>query len=49
MYVPGSYTYGEDLQPNKPDHAMRISYGNATLSEIQQGIKRLGTALRASE
>lgn len=49
MYVPGSYTYGEDLRPNKPDHAMRISYGNATRTEIQQGIKRLGTALRASE
>ncbi|XOV70143.1 MAG: PLP-dependent aminotransferase family protein [Verrucomicrobiota bacterium] len=49
MYVPGSYTYGEDLTPNKPDQSMRISYGSASRSEIQKGIKRLGAALHAAE
>lgn len=49
MYVPGRYTYGEDLKPNKPDHAMRISYGNATRHEIQKGIERMGVALLEAE
>ncbi len=47
MYVPGIYTYAKDLAVNKFDHAMRISFGNASLKEIKEGIERLGRAIKS--
>jgi 2-aminoadipate transaminase len=48
LYVPGSFTYADDLGINKPDNGMRISFGNASIEDIQQGIERLGLALKAA-
>lgn len=45
LYVPGVYTYADDLNTKKYDHAMRISFGNASLTDLKQGIERLGKAL----
>ena len=47
MYVPGVYTYAKDLNTHDCDNAMRISFGNASLEDIRQGIERLGSALNA--
>jgi DNA-binding transcriptional MocR family regulator len=30
----------------KPNHGMRISFGNASENDIREGIKRLGRVLR---
>jgi DNA-binding transcriptional MocR family regulator len=30
----------------KPNHEMRISFGNASEADIREGIKRLGAVLR---
>ena len=40
--------YADDLGINKPDNGMRISFGNASIEDIQQGIERLGLALKAA-
>ena len=45
LYVPGVYTFADDLDEKKYDNAMRISFGNASLKDIQLGIERLGHAL----
>ena len=46
MYVPGAYTYAKDLNTHDCDNAMRISFGNASLRDIREGIERLGSALK---
>lgn len=45
LYVPGSYCYASDPTRAIPDHAMRLSFGNATLEQIEEGIRRLGRAI----
>lgn len=46
LYVPGEFCYADDPTRPKPRHEMRLSFGGATESEIQLGIKRLGRVLR---
>ena len=46
LYVPGELCYADDPTRRKPNHEMRISYGNANEADIREGIKRLGKVLR---
>ena len=46
LYVPGGLCYAPDPTRRKPDHELRLSFGNATRQEIQTGIRRLGEVLR---
>jgi 2-aminoadipate transaminase len=38
LYVPGELCYADDPSRCKPDNEMRISFGNATESDISEGI-----------
>ena len=46
LYVPGNLCYCEDATRRKPNRELRMSYGNASLKEIEEGIARLGRALK---
>jgi 2-aminoadipate transaminase len=46
LYVPGELCYADDPARAKPDHEMRISFGNASEENIREGIKRLGAVLK---
>ncbi len=46
LYVPGEICYADDPARRKPNHEMRISFGNASEAEIREGIKRLGKVLK---
>ena len=46
LYVPGELCYADDPTRRKPNHEMRISFGNASEADIREGIKRLGAVLR---
>ncbi len=46
LYVPGEICYADDTARRKPNHEMRISFGNASEEDIREGIKRLGAGLR---
>jgi 2-aminoadipate transaminase len=46
LYVPGEICYADDAARRKPNHEMRISFGNASEKDIQEGIARLGKVLR---
>ena len=46
LYVPGELCYADDPSRRKPDHEMRISFGNGSEENIRKGIKRLGEVLR---
>src|ERR1017187_179086 len=46
LYVPGEICYADDAARRKPNHEMRISFGNASEEDIREGIKRLGKVLR---
>ncbi len=46
LYVPGEICYADDPVRRKPDHEMRISFGNASEADIREGIRRLGAVLR---
>ncbi|MGB7749169.1 MAG: PLP-dependent aminotransferase family protein [Verrucomicrobiia bacterium] len=46
LYVPGEICYADDPARRKPNHEMRISFGNASEADIREGIKRLGAVLR---
>ncbi len=48
LYVPGQLCYAPDTTRARPDHEMRLSYGNATRQEIDVGIRRLGSAIKQS-
>lgn len=45
LYVPGQLCYAADATRRRPDHEMRLSFGNATEADILKGITRLGTTL----
>jgi 2-aminoadipate transaminase len=45
LYVPGALCYADDPTRRKPDHEMRLSFGNAGRMEIIEGISRLGAVL----
>jgi len=46
LYVPGELCYADDAARRKPNHEMRISFGNASEENIREGIQRLGRVLR---
>jgi len=46
LYVPGELCYADDPTRPRPNHEMRLSFGGAPLSDIRQGIARLGAVLR---
>jgi 2-aminoadipate transaminase len=46
LYVPGQLCYADDPTRRKPNHELRLSFGNATREQIERGITRLATALR---
>jgi 2-aminoadipate transaminase len=46
LYVPGELCYADDSSRRKPANEMRISFGNASVEDIREGIKRLGAVLR---
>jgi 2-aminoadipate transaminase len=46
LYVPGELCYADDSTRRKPNHEMRISFGNASEENIREGIKRLGKVLK---
>ncbi len=46
LYVPGELCYADDPSRRKPNHEMRLSFGSASVENIHEGIKRLGTVLR---
>ena len=46
LYVPGEICYADDPARRKPNHEMRISFGNASEADIRESIKRLGAVLR---
>ena len=46
LYVPGSLCYCDDTTRRKPNRELRLSYGNASLKEIEEGVARLGRALK---
>ncbi|MGC8991222.1 MAG: PLP-dependent aminotransferase family protein, partial [Verrucomicrobiia bacterium] len=45
LYVPGQICYAPDPQRPRPNHEMRLSYGNATTDEIKEGIARLSRVI----
>jgi 2-aminoadipate transaminase len=45
LYVPGELCYADDPSRRKPDHEMRLSFGNASEADLREGIKRLGAVL----
>lgn len=45
LYVPGALCYCDDVARPKPDHEMRLSFGNASEDEMREGIRRLGAVL----
>ncbi len=49
LYVPGEICYADDPTRCKPNHEMRISFGNASEADIREGIKRLGAVLKKIE
>jgi 2-aminoadipate transaminase len=46
LYVPGQLCYAEDPTRRKPNHEMRLSFGNATRDQLELGIARLAAAIR---
>lgn len=46
LYVPGQLCYAADPTRRRPDHEMRLSFGNATEADILKGIARLGATLQ---
>jgi 2-aminoadipate transaminase len=46
LYVPGNLCYCDDSTRRKPNHQMRLSFGNASIKDIEEGITRLGRAIK---
>ena len=46
LYVPGNLCYCDDDTRPKPNHQMRLSFGNASIKNIEEGITRLGRAIK---
>lgn len=49
LYVPGALCYAEDPTRPIPDHEMRLSFGGATMTNIREGIRRLGEVVARDE
>lgn len=48
FYVPGELCYCESAYRKRPCHQMRLSFGSASIEQIREGIRRLGSVLKAS-
>jgi 2-aminoadipate transaminase len=46
LYVPGNLCYCDDATRRKPNHQMRLSFGSASIKHIEEGISRLGRAIK---
>jgi 2-aminoadipate transaminase len=46
IYVPGNLCYADDPTRRKPNREMRLSFGSGSIPNIQEGIARLGRALK---
>jgi len=46
LYVPGNLCYCVDSTRPKPNHQMRLSFGSASIKDIEEGINRLGRAIK---
>jgi 2-aminoadipate transaminase len=46
LYVPGVFCYAHDPTRPRPDCELRLSFGGATLTDIEKGISRLGATCR---
>jgi len=46
IYVPGNLCYADDPTRRKPNREMRLSFGSASIRNIEEGIARLGRALK---
>jgi 2-aminoadipate transaminase len=46
FYVPGQLCYCESTLRKRPRHQMRLSFGSASIDQIREGIKRLGSVLK---
>ncbi|MBI1370242.1 MAG: aminotransferase class I/II-fold pyridoxal phosphate-dependent enzyme [Planctomycetes bacterium] len=46
IYVPGAFCYPGDATRATPTHAMRLSFGTATIEQIHEGVRRLAAAIR---
>ena len=46
IYVPGNLCYADDPTRRKPNREMRLSFGSASIKNIEEGIARLGLALK---
>jgi 2-aminoadipate transaminase len=46
MYVPGEVCYAGPPE-SRPTHEMRLSYGTQSIAGIDEGMKRLASAVRA--
>jgi len=46
LYVPGNLCYCDDATRRKPNHQMRLSFGSASIKDIEEGISRLGRAIK---
>ena len=46
LYVPGNLCYCDDGTRRKPNHQMRLSFGSASIKDIEEGITRLGRAMK---
>lgn len=47
LYVPGDLCFANSPLRPRPKNCMRLSFGGTPSSQIEEGIKRLGTVLRA--
>ena len=46
IYVPGNLCYADDPTRHKPNREMRLSFGSESIKNIEEGIARLGRALK---
>ena len=46
IYVPGNLCYADDPTRCKPNREMRLSFGSASIKNIEEGVARLGRALK---
>jgi len=47
LYVPGEYCFGPDATRDTPRNTMRLTFGTATVEQIDEGIRRLARAIRS--
>ena len=46
IYVPGNLCYADDPTRRKPNREMRLSFGSESIKNIEEGVSRLGRALK---